>query len=74
MSGARPRRCFVLFGRSSDRDALTIAEVLRQETVGGALMLAAAVLALLWANVGVLLGLLSRSSRARRSASSVALT
>jgi NhaA family Na+:H+ antiporter len=44
-------RRIVLFGRTNDRDATTIADVLRQETVGGVLMLAAAVVALLWANL-----------------------
>jgi Na+:H+ antiporter, NhaA family len=45
-------RRIVLFQRTTDRDATTIADILRQETVGGALMLAAAVIALIWANVG----------------------
>jgi len=44
-------RRIVLFQRTTDRDATTIADVLRQETVGGALMLAAAVIALIWANL-----------------------
>jgi Na+:H+ antiporter, NhaA family len=47
----RPRRRIVLFGRMPDRDVTTIAEVLRQETVGGALMLLAAAVALVWAGV-----------------------
>ncbi len=42
----------VLFGRTTDRDVVTVAEVLRRETVGGVLMLAAAVVALIWANLG----------------------
>jgi Na+:H+ antiporter, NhaA family len=45
-------RRIVLFERTTDRDATTIADILRQETVGGALMLAAAVIALVWANLG----------------------
>ena len=44
------RRGFVLFGRGSWAEARRIADVLRQETVGGALLLAGAVLAMLWAN------------------------
>jgi NhaA family Na+:H+ antiporter len=39
-----------LFGRASLPEARRIAEVLRKETVGGALLLAATVLALVWAN------------------------
>jgi Na+:H+ antiporter, NhaA family len=39
-----------LFGRGSLPEARRIAEVLRKETVGGALLLAATVLALTWAN------------------------
>jgi NhaA family Na+:H+ antiporter len=45
----RPR--LVLFGQSSDADTVTIADVLRRETVGGVLMLVAAAVALVWANV-----------------------
>jgi NhaA family Na+:H+ antiporter len=41
----------VLFGTTSQRDTTTIAEALRNETVGGALMLAATVIALIWANL-----------------------
>jgi len=41
----------VLFGRTSDRDATTVADIFRQETVGGTLMLIAAVAAMLWANL-----------------------
>ena len=41
-----------LFGRNaSDADTIAVADILRQETVGGALMLGAAVVAVLWANV-----------------------
>lgn len=39
-----------LFGRGSRLEARRIAEVLREETVGGALLLAGAVLAMAWAN------------------------
>jgi NhaA family Na+:H+ antiporter len=39
-----------LFGRGSWPETARIGEVLRRETVGGALLLAATVLALLWAN------------------------
>lgn len=47
----RPR--LVLFGRNADdADTIAVADVLRQETVGGVLMLVAAVAALLWANLG----------------------
>jgi NhaA family Na+:H+ antiporter len=44
-------RRIVLFQRTSDRDATTIADIFRQETVGGALMLAAAVIAMIWVNL-----------------------
>lgn len=51
MSSARPR--VVLFGRhADDADTFAVTDVLRQEQVGGALMLVAAVVALLWANLG----------------------
>jgi NhaA family Na+:H+ antiporter len=40
----------ILSGATSPRDRRAVAEVLRDETVGGALMLAAAVAALVWAN------------------------
>ena len=40
----------VLFGRSHDADTLSVADVLRRETVGGVLMLVAAAAALVWAN------------------------
>ena len=45
----RPR--LVLFGQDSDADTITVADVLRRETVGGVLMLLAAAVALVWANV-----------------------
>jgi NhaA family Na+:H+ antiporter len=44
----RPR--LVLFGHQSDADTVTVADVLRRETVGGLLMLAAAAVALVWAS------------------------
>jgi len=50
LSVRETRRGFVLFGRGSWAEARRIADVLRQETVGGALLLAGAVLAMLWAN------------------------
>jgi NhaA family Na+:H+ antiporter len=43
-----PRR--TVFGRGSYAEALRIGEILRKETVGGALLVAAAVTALVWAN------------------------
>lgn len=47
----RPK--IVLFGRNAnDADTVAVSDLLRLETVGGAIMLAAAVLALLWANLG----------------------
>jgi Na+:H+ antiporter, NhaA family len=49
VSAPRPR--IVLFARTDNRDAVTVADILRQETVGGAQMLVAAVLAVVWANV-----------------------
>lgn len=45
----RPGR-LVLFGRTDDADSISVADVLRQESVGGVVMLAAALLALVWAN------------------------
>ena len=39
-----------LFGRGSHAEATRIAAVLRKETVGGALLLAATLIALVWAN------------------------
>ena len=51
MAKERPR--VVLFERNAnDADTLAVADVLRMETVGGAMMLTAAVVALLWANLG----------------------
>ena len=47
-SGSRPVP--VLFSRGSWPEAQRVAQVLRKETVGGALLLAATVLALVWAN------------------------
>lgn len=46
---AKPRGATV-FGRGSYSEALRIGEILRKETVGGALLVAAAIIALLWAN------------------------
>lgn len=43
-----PRR--TILGRGSYAEALRIGEILRKETVGGALLVAAAVIALIWAN------------------------
>ncbi|WP_211881994.1 Na+/H+ antiporter NhaA [Pseudarthrobacter albicanus] len=45
---ARPRP--TVFGRGSYAESLRIGEILRKETVGGALLVAAAVIALVWAN------------------------
>ena len=47
-----PRARLVLFDRPSRSETVTLADVLRQETVGGVIMLVAAVAALVWANVG----------------------
>ena len=44
----RPR--LTIFGRGSYAESLRIGEILRKETVGGALLVAAAVIALIWAN------------------------
>ncbi|MBT2519717.1 Na+/H+ antiporter NhaA [Arthrobacter sp. ISL-28] len=41
---------FTVFGRGSYAESLRIGEILRKETVGGALLVAAAVVALIWAN------------------------
>lgn len=51
MSEQPARRKIVLFARSADSDVTTVAEILRQETVGGALMLVAATIALVWAAI-----------------------
>jgi NhaA family Na+:H+ antiporter len=45
-----PPRTLTLFGRASRLEAQRIADILRQETIGGALLLAAAMLAMAWAN------------------------
>jgi len=45
-----PRRTSGLFGRGSWAETRRIVAILRKETIGGALLLAAAVLALAWAN------------------------
>jgi len=44
------QRKFVLFGRGSWGEARRISDILRQETVGGALLLAGALAAMIWAN------------------------
>lgn len=41
---------FTVFGRGSYAESLRIGEILRKETVGGALLVAAAIVALIWAN------------------------
>jgi NhaA family Na+:H+ antiporter len=46
---SKPSR-FTVLGRGSYAEALRVGEILRQETVGGALLVAAAVVALIWAN------------------------
>jgi NhaA family Na+:H+ antiporter len=46
-SGAKPR---TILGYGSYAESLRIGEILRKETVGGALLVAAAVIALIWAN------------------------
>jgi hypothetical protein len=46
--GAKPR--FTVLGYGSYAESLRIGEILRKETVGGALLVAAAVIALAWAN------------------------
>ena len=45
---AKPR--FTVLGYGSYAESLRIGEILRKETVGGALLVAAAVIALVWAN------------------------
>jgi NhaA family Na+:H+ antiporter len=47
---ATPPGRFTLFGRGSWPEARRIGDVLRTETIGGALLLAAAVIAMIWAN------------------------
>lgn len=46
-----PRNKIILFGDTTNRDAITVADILRKETIGGALMLVATVIAVLWANL-----------------------
>lgn len=41
---------FTVFGRGSYAESLRIGEILRKETVGGALLVVAAVVAIIWAN------------------------
>ncbi|MDR7276892.1 Na+/H+ antiporter NhaA [Catenuloplanes atrovinosus] len=50
MSGAPPRSARQLFGRGTWPEVSRIADILRMETVGGVLLLVAAVAALVWAN------------------------
>src|ERR671932_429979 len=50
MSTRPPRPATRLFPRGSVREVGRIADVLRAETVGGALLAGAAILALVWAN------------------------
>ncbi|MVA76931.1 Na+/H+ antiporter NhaA [Auraticoccus sp. F435] len=45
------RRRVVLFAPGDNQDQVAVAEVLRMETVGGVLMLVAALVAVVWANV-----------------------
>jgi Na+:H+ antiporter, NhaA family len=45
-----PQRTAALFGRGSWAEARRIADILRKETIGGVLLLAGAVAALVWAN------------------------
>ncbi|MGI8458736.1 MAG: Na+/H+ antiporter NhaA [Propionibacteriaceae bacterium] len=46
-----PRARVVLFARANDRDQITVADIFRQETVGGIVLLLATVAAVLWANL-----------------------
>ncbi|WP_030453390.1 Na+/H+ antiporter NhaA [Herbidospora cretacea] len=50
MPGTQMRRAPRLFDRSTWPEARRIADILRKETIGGALLLAAAVAAMVWAN------------------------
>jgi NhaA family Na+:H+ antiporter len=52
MSKPSPQKSprYTVFGRGSYTETLRIGEILRKETVGGALLVAAAVIALVWAN------------------------
>ncbi|MGB9378369.1 MAG: Na+/H+ antiporter NhaA [Mycobacteriales bacterium] len=45
-----PSSALVLFGRGSLAEARRIADILRKETIGGALLLAGALIALIWVN------------------------
>jgi NhaA family Na+:H+ antiporter len=45
-----PRRPLLIFGRGSWAEVRRIADILRQETIGGMLLLAGALVALVWAN------------------------
>lgn len=46
------RRRLVLFKRPDDVQTIAVADALRYETVGGVIMLLAAVVAVIWANIG----------------------
>lgn len=46
-----PRPRITVFSRGDDQDTLAVTDILRMETVGGALLLVAAVAAMLWANL-----------------------
>lgn len=46
----QPRRTLALFAQASRAEAARLAAILREETIGGALLLAGALLAILWAN------------------------
>ncbi|UBU18303.1 Na+/H+ antiporter NhaA [Nonomuraea gerenzanensis] len=50
MPGTTGERAFRLFNRSTWPEARRIADILRKETIGGVLLLVAAVAALIWAN------------------------
>ena len=49
---ARTRRKLVLFSRPDDVQTIGVTDALRYETVGGVIMLVAAVVAVVWANFG----------------------
>ncbi|MEE2570638.1 Na+/H+ antiporter NhaA [Pseudarthrobacter sp. J64] len=50
MAKTPPARRSTVFGRGSYSEALRIGAILRKETVGGAVLVAAAVIAIIWAN------------------------
>lgn len=49
-NSADPRPRSFLFGAGSSSESLRIGSILRKETVGGALLVAAAIIVLIWAN------------------------